>query len=81
MLVHDVALVLDRSRISCLEDKLRHDADLLDTKLEFIVLDFFDDINRFITDQLLLFAGSSSIRRLLLLDFSKLDLSKHLFLG
>lgn len=76
-----MALVLDRSRISCLEDKLRHDADLLDTKLEFIVLDFFDDINRFITDQLLLFAGSSSIRRLLLLDFSKLDLSKHLFLG
>ena len=76
-----MALVLDRSRISCLEDKLRHDADLLDTKLEFIVFDFFDDINRFITDQLLLFAGSSSIRRLLLLDFSKLYLSKHLFLG
>lgn len=81
MLVHDVTLVLDRSRISSLVDDLRHDADLLDAKLKFIVLDFFDDIKRFISDLLLLFAGSSCVSSLLLLDLSKLDLSKHFFLG
>lgn len=40
VLVHDVALVLDRSRVGSLIDQLRHDTNLFDALLKFLVAKF-----------------------------------------
>jgi len=68
VLVHDVALVPDRSRVRCLGDQLRHDANLLDAEIKLLILEFFELFD-WLALFLLSFTGPGSISSLLLLDF------------
>ena len=74
-----MALVLDGSRVTGLEDKLGHDVDLFNKHLKLIVLQLVDWISLVVMN--LQFASSCSISHLLLLNLGELDLLEHLLLG
>lgn len=80
VLVHDVALVLHWSRVGSLVDQLRHDTNLFDALLKFLVAEFIL-VLRIIRIKLLQLFRPLSISHLLLLDLGKLDLLEHLLLS